>query len=382
MDAKLDNPDTSVADYQSDANDSSQIKDDNQSEATEDEELAHGAVYNIKKAHAEDSDDTLTDDETPGVKNSVAKQQRLGAPAAKGVDLELDESVEELNCQWEGCQGVFDKSSQLSTHIEKDHIANDAPDCKWQHCDFKTTEPLALATHIRKHAKYQPYFCLSADCNENFSTANELIQHLTESHNKEHSEKVSWFAYLQEFDNYQKFLKDNKFDNSEASVARYNSIKSNKQFMNLFDKPKVDFIKIQNVSVDDIVSEPIRKKGRTANSDINVQLRSSYKEKTDKYKAYISRVSQTAFDDLENSASETLEPDSIIDKSSPEELKGIYESMNRKLLWGLEVNQILKKDAEDLKTEERRLWIQKEALLDASISAEVPKDDLFLYNGV
>jgi hypothetical protein len=205
---------------------------------------------------------------------------------------------------------------------------------------------------------------------------------LTESHNKEHSEKVSWFAYLQEFDNYQKFLKDNKFDNSEASVARYNSIKSNKQFMNLFDKPKVDFIKIQNVSVDDIVSEPIRKKGRTANSDINVQLRSSYKEKTDKYKAYISRVSQTAFDDLENSASETLEPDSIIDKSSPEELKGIYESMNRKLLWGLEVNQILKKDAEDLKTEERRLWIQKEALLDASISAEVPKDDLFLYNGV
>jgi hypothetical protein len=56
--------------------------------------------------------------------------------------------------------------------------------------------------------------------------------------------------------------------------------------------------------------------------------------------------------------------------------------MNRKLLWGLEVNQILKKDAEDLKTEERRLWIQKEALLDASISAEVPKDDLFLYNGV
>lgn len=282
----------------------------------------------------------------------------------------------QLQCRWDDCQAAFNEPKQLTSHIQT-HIIDGTIICHWKDCGLQTKNTAALATHIRKHSSYQPYFCTLVDCNSNFSTSIDLLAHFKDIHNVSPIFQSSWFSYINELDNY-KYLPGDL--NSESLVKKYESFKSNKQFIDSLDtSQKVDFIKIQNVSLEDIVSEPVRKKGRTANSEINIGLRNTFKEQNGKYKQTLGTASQKSFDDLEASHMQPLEPDSIIQNASKDELVSIHESLNRKFLWGLEVNQLFKKDLEALKAEEKLLWKKKESLLDASIISEIPSANLHLY---
>lgn len=272
-----------------------------------------------------------------------------------------------LTCQWNNC-GELHTPSRLMAHITAEHSAPADVQCHWGECSQKETSKYALVHHIGLHLKHAPLICLVPDCVEQFPNADQLQAHLKARHEQRKDDRLAWFTLLD------KFKYASPLD--EPRQKKFSGV-SDREFHRMLHSRKIDFLKISNVSVDDIVSEPSRKKGRTANAEINADLREQYRVENTEFKDGIMAQATAIFENAQSV--ESLPTDKVIESMDPQHLEQLYAQLERQWLWSLEANLLLGDQLKGINDDRDELVIKKELLLDSLISMEVP-DSEHLYS--
>lgn len=78
-----------------------------------------------------------------------------------------DEKVEH-RCLWKGCGQLFEKLSQLVSHVNSEHIQKNKKDCTcyWEDCSREEKPFKAmymLVVHVRRHTGEKPHKCHVSD---------------------------------------------------------------------------------------------------------------------------------------------------------------------------------------------------------------------------
>ncbi|KAH3682563.1 hypothetical protein WICPIJ_006475 [Wickerhamomyces pijperi] len=300
------------------------------------------------------------------------------------INFDFDDVSDAQTCQWDSCTASLKNLRDLMLHIEDEHIkptfTQKPAKCLWNPCSrtkiFHSKSD--LIHHIRSHISYNPLICPLASCTTIPLTNEDLLQHIALSH-----PQLEEIEFKQTFMKWEKYLDDfhtkkpiTSYLPLKRDFSRYAGLENHQQFLEILPKPKIDFQKLQNVGVEDLVTEQVRKKGRTATAEINAGIREPFLWEDRQYKKFVASQSKYLF--------ENEDVERIIDSENPDqihnvdELKELEAKLKRKVAWSMEVNAILEKDLEKLKKEEERMWFMKESLLQVNLELEIPNDtDLY-----
>jgi hypothetical protein len=269
--------------------------------------------------------------------------------------------MDTAECKWDGCSF---QGQDLVDHVTKEHALVGRRECHWNGCTQVESNHYDLLNHLRAHLKYCCFVCYAADCVEAFPDVDQLQVHIKARHEELKDNKLAFFTYL---DKLQHSLMTD--DSSQRSKKKLTKV-TDREFQRITNSRKIDFLKISNITVDDIVSEPSRKKGRTANAEINADLREQYKKDNTLYKDAIMSVAKGVFEKAQ--IVDPLPSDKEIAELDGHSLQHLHDELERQWLWALEVNNLLENDLERLGEEKEEWNTKKELILDACISLELP----------
>ncbi|CDR42290.1 CYFA0S09e00254g1_1 [Cyberlindnera fabianii] len=344
---------------------------------TEDEDTVAGTPEEDREAN-----DTLMESTQNDTDGTVSEGDAGEDTEIEISDVSEDESVnQDQKCEWKDCSHTSNKPSALTEHILKVHIDdNTAPAppkkvyrCRWTDCHFESTLRYNMLCHVRKHTNDKPFFCFVPSCADSFPDTNELSTHLVSVHNESRLDNFEWLSNIDQM----------KIDNlhpiprKESRSIKRVSRMTEREVTRTLDAPRVDFLRIQNVKLGDIVTEPLKKKGRTANAEINADLRAEYRDSNGPFKDHIKDAVMKSFE--ENDVGSTVPTHIEIDELDDAPLKEMHEQLERKLVWSLELSELLNSKLKKLDEEKQRLWNKKELLLDATIAHDLPDEqDMYL----
>uniref|UniRef100_A0A8C4UDV5 Kruppel like factor 8 n=1 Tax=Falco tinnunculus TaxID=100819 RepID=A0A8C4UDV5_FALTI len=99
-----------------------------------------------------------------------------GRPAARGQRADSPDLKKRRihQCDFEGCNKVYTKSSHLKAH-RRIHTGEKPYKCTWEGCTWKFARSDELTRHFRKHTGIKPFRC--SDCDRSFSRSDHLALH-------------------------------------------------------------------------------------------------------------------------------------------------------------------------------------------------------------
>lgn len=102
----------------------------------------------------------------------------LHCPDHVQESLDLPRKFSKLQCQWGGCDECFSTAADLSNHLEKFHLPRGQSEyhCRWKDCCRKFTQRQKMVRHLKVHSGYKPFKCQV--CLKFFSSEDTLNQHM------------------------------------------------------------------------------------------------------------------------------------------------------------------------------------------------------------
>ncbi|NXX17361.1 KLF8 factor, partial [Podargus strigoides] len=117
-----------------------------------------------------DSEDSASES-GPAPFQDLQREPAVRGPRADSPDLKKRRIHQ---CDFEGCNKVYTKSSHLKAH-RRIHTGEKPYKCTWAGCTWKFARSDELTRHFRKHTGIKPFRC--SDCDRSFSRSDHLALH-------------------------------------------------------------------------------------------------------------------------------------------------------------------------------------------------------------
>ncbi|TRZ11511.1 hypothetical protein HGM15179_015600 [Zosterops borbonicus] len=117
-----------------------------------------------------DSEDSASES-GPAPFQDLQREPVVRGPRADSPDLKKRRIHQ---CDFEGCNKVYTKSSHLKAH-RRIHTGEKPYKCTWEGCTWKFARSDELTRHFRKHTGIKPFRC--SDCDRSFSRSDHLALH-------------------------------------------------------------------------------------------------------------------------------------------------------------------------------------------------------------
>ncbi|XP_068061207.1 Krueppel-like factor 8 isoform X1 [Anomalospiza imberbis] len=127
-----------------------------------------GSVYPMDMNS--DSEDSASES-GPAPFQDLPREPAVRGPRADSPDLKKRRIHQ---CDFEGCNKVYTKSSHLKAH-RRIHTGEKPYKCTWEGCTWKFARSDELTRHFRKHTGIKPFRC--SDCDRSFSRSDHLALH-------------------------------------------------------------------------------------------------------------------------------------------------------------------------------------------------------------
>ncbi|KAI9928778.1 hypothetical protein ASPWEDRAFT_105756 [Aspergillus wentii DTO 134E9] len=94
-------------------------------------------------------------------------------------------------CRWEGCDSRdLGNMDDLVQHIHNDHVGSRQKkySCEWTDCSRKGqthASGYALRAHMRSHTREKPFYCALPECDRSFTRSDALAKHMRTVHETE-----------------------------------------------------------------------------------------------------------------------------------------------------------------------------------------------------
>jgi hypothetical protein len=222
-------------------------------------------------------------------------------------------------CHWVGCETQVANLDALVDHLNEVHFGarKSKYQCDWAGCSRQgMVQPsrFALVSHMRSHTGEKPFYCSVPECDRNFTRSDALAKHMRTVHETE-----------------QLRPSDPQFKTHHSGVIG-----------------NVDAV------VEHLEPRSLHTLATTLENETRTMGRTNEVQKiTDIVKDTIPvlRIMEYPEDgDLQTMPSETL--------------KTLYQDLKRKEAWALQLQNDLQKELKIGNRKRRRLWLEKEGLLD------------------
>ncbi|KAJ5489310.1 hypothetical protein N7539_004200 [Penicillium diatomitis] len=229
-------------------------------------------------------------------------------------------------CMWDGCTaGDLGNMDGLVQHIHNDHIGTRQKrySCEWMDCSRKGqthASAYALRAHMRSHTREKPFYCTLPECDRNFTRSDALTKHMRSVH---------------ELDSLRP---------TEVKAAALGSAAG---------ATGTPVAKLQRIRLK--LSQPSRDHGSDAET-VNESL----------------STTATGHDDTEDASLSEFGPELGFDKRelamAPRDL---YRLLRRQIHWAENETAQLKSLWDQLRPKREQAWLEKEAIFDDVIDAEL-----------
>ncbi|KAJ5880829.1 uncharacterized protein N7473_011882 [Penicillium subrubescens] len=226
-------------------------------------------------------------------------------------------------CMWDGCTaGDLGNMDGLVQHIHNEHIGTRQKrySCEWMDCSRKGqthASAYALRAHMRSHTREKPFYCTLPECDRNFTRSDALTKHMRSVH---------------ELDNLRP---------TEVKAAAVGSVTG------------TPASKLQRIRLK--LSQPAREPGSETEHPNEPVL-----------------TTITAHDDTEDTSMPEFGPELGFDERElaipPRDL---HRLLRRQIFWAEKETAQLKAEWDELRPKREQAWLEKEAIFDDVIEAEL-----------
>ncbi|KAL4893934.1 hypothetical protein BDV59DRAFT_176474 [Aspergillus ambiguus] len=277
---------------------------------------------------------SISSDTSGEIPNSPGTLSLIGA--AVDEDYSGKGSDQATTCLWDGCSaGDFGNMDDLVQHIHNEHIGSRQKkySCEWTDCNRKGqthASGYALRAHMRSHTREKPFYCTLPECDRSFTRSDALAKHMRTVHETEAlrpSDPVP------------------KHHNAPPSVAGTPA------------------------------GTPVSKLQR-----IKLKLSHPPKDEADQYSESANETAGT--DDLDEFEIPEFSPELGFDEHEmrmrPQEL---YRLLRRQIHWAEKEGLGLRDEWEKIRPKRKQAWLEKEAIFDDMIEAQLRLFTLLMESG-